>query len=186
MPMNTGSMFLHIIFLIVVCIILSSAAAAIYSYIVFSKFSSVDEAISSYRSSCTQAFSHRALRVLIFAADVIFTFGVIIKRDSFDDPSRKRLIYAAVIFTVITFNIYVFSSVKDNMARAKILQYIRCKYQINERSLSDWFVDLDCDDYPEELEFDIYDESGEKRERCFIVDLEHCLIREEILSDNPT
>ena len=162
--------------MLALCIFLSLIITAVYSFVIFRKFETADDAMNAYRGSCTHALSHRIMKYTILVTAIFFAAWVVYNRHDFDEKSLMPLIYCSVAFIVTAADLFVLPSAHDTMARTCIFYFIKQKYGIAEGTVTDWFVDLDEEDYPEELEIDIIDNGNE---RCFMVDLEHKLIREE-------
>ena len=174
--MGDTVLFFNAVYMLIICIFASVLMTAVYSYRIYRSFNEVEDAMNAYRRSCTHAFSHRIMRITIMVISLCFAAWVVIKRNTLRDDRRLVFIHIAVLLVVIAADLFVFPSAKDTMARARIFSHIRNKYSLKDSIINDWYVDLDEEEYPEELEIDIYESGGE---RCFIIDLQHMLIREE-------
>ena len=179
--MEDVSMIFKAVYLLILCILASIAVIAVYSYIVYKSFTDAEDAMKAYRSSSTHAFSHIIMRYTILLLSVGFAVWAVLKRSSFAEDKQLMIICAAVLFPVTGADLFILPTAKDTMARMKILMYLISKYNMNGGSINDWYIDLDEDEYPEELELAVSD-SG--RERSFIIDLEHRLIREKREDEN--
>lgn len=149
---------------------LSFAVMSCCAYGIYKGFDSEEKAIAYYRGSCGHSMSHRIMRTILLIAAAAFIVYVVFSVPRLNYDKARLLCCSASLLTVAVLDVYFGSGIGGLMARARICSYIRTKYNIPDGIVEDWFVDLDDDDFPEELELDL-DDGGKLR--TFLVDLVH-------------
>lgn len=181
MDMNLLNIVFRMVAIFAVCLIISGIAAVAYILRMYGKFEDPENAMRYYRESCTNMLSHRILRSCILIAAIVFYGYVIFNHNNFEEMTDRRLYCAATVIISAAADVHVFSNAGDFAARIRLLHHIRDTYNISEGVISNWFVDLDDDDYPEELEFNIIDGKVTRR---FVINLKYSTVRETSSADN--
>ena len=180
MDMSLFDIVFRMISIFAVCLVISGIAAVAYTLRTYAKFEDPENAMKYYRESCTNMLSHRILRSIILIAAAVFYGYVIFTRNNFEEMADRRLYCIATVIIAIAADVHIFSNAGDFAARIRLLHHIRDTYKISEGVISNWFVDLDDDDYPEELEFNIIDGKVMRR---FVINLKFNTIREGVPVD---
>ena len=173
--MSEISLFLKALAVFAVFGAISAAGAFYYAFRVYSSFDDDSDAMQYYRESSTHSFPHRMLRLVTAAAAVIFLIITVLRSGSVSLVSAEKMYCAAAVFIVLAFDVNFIPLTGELMARAKLFYFIRSKYSLGNSDIIDWYVNLDEDDYPEELEFTILSDG---KDRIFNIDLVHFVIRE--------